>query len=176
MKYFWAAIRHKWYVLLASFKVDLPLWRALVHDLSKFSWAELPHYDRQFFGDKGDPEGWARAWLHHYHRNDHHWEHWIIYSVHSDSPTREGNIVDNCLTMPEVCVLEMVADWMGASKTHTGSWDMTEWLEKSLPKMKLHPKTRCKVYLELTVQGYPQFCNGCPGWLSRWKKHPFEGE
>ena len=62
MKYFWATIRHKWYVLLASFKVDLPLWRALIHDLSKFSWAELHHYDRQFFGVCGDTLK-NRLWL-----------------------------------------------------------------------------------------------------------------
>ena len=176
MKYAWITIKHKWYVLLASFKVDLPLWRALVHDLSKFSWAELPHYERQICGDKDDPKGFATAWLHHYHHNDHHWEHWIVESAHSRSnPTRDGCIVDNCLEMPGICVQEMVADWLGKEMYLTGSWDMTEWLEKSLPKMKLHPKTRCSVYLELELLGYPKFCDECPGWF-HWEIHPWEGE
>lgn len=143
MRYFWATIRHKWFVLLASFKTGLPLWRALIHDLSKFGPSELLHYDRQFFGDKGDPAGFARAWLHHYHHNDHHWEHWIVESIHSHAdPTRDGCIVDNCLPMPKICVLEMVTDWTGASRAYTGSWDMDEWLDKSLVQMKLHPNTR----------------------------------
>ena len=143
MKYFWATIRHKWFVLLASFKTGLPLWRALIHDLSKFTRAELPHYDRQFFGSKGDSEGFARAWLHHYHRNDHHWEAWIVHSIHSRScPDRDDIIVDNCLPMPRICVIEMITDWMGASKAYTGSWDMAEWLGLNLRRMHLHPRTR----------------------------------
>lgn len=158
MKYFWATIKHKWCVFLASFKTGLPLWRALIHDLSKFTRSELRHYDRQFFGDKGDLRGFAVAWLHHYHCNDHHWEHWIVESIHShSSPTRDGCIVDNCLAMPQVCVKEMITDWLGASKAYTGTWGMSEWLERSLPKMRLHPDTRDSVYHELYLLGYDEF-------------------
>lgn len=77
MSYFWATIRHKWFVLLASYKIGLPFWRAIVHDLSKFTKAELPHYNRQFFGDKGDELGFAHAWLHHQNKNPHHWGHYL---------------------------------------------------------------------------------------------------
>ena len=143
MKYFWIVIKHKWYVLLAGLRLKLPLWRALTHDLSKFTRAELPHYNRQFCGDKGDPEGFARAWLHHYHRNDHHWEAWIVESIQSHTdPTRDSCIVDNCLQMPLVCVMEMFADWLGASKAYTGSWDMDEWFDSHIEEMRFHPKTR----------------------------------
>lgn len=145
MKYFWATIRHKWFVFLASFKVGLPLWRAIIHDLSKFTFAELPHYDRQFFGDKSDPAGFAKAWLHHYHHNNHHWEHWIIESIHSSSPTRDGCIENNCLAMPDVCIREMIADWLGASMAYTNSWNMHEWLDKNLSKMQLHSDTKRKI-------------------------------
>lgn len=156
MKYFWLTVKHKWYVFLASFKIGLPLWRVLVHDLSKFTPAELPHYNRQFCGPKDDPQGFAVAWLHHYHRNDHHWEHWIVHSIHShSSPTRDGGIiVDNCLEMPDDTVREMIADWMGASKAYTGSWDMESWLSKNLPKMKLHPITSAQVGTYLIYLGY----------------------
>lgn len=146
MRYFWATIRHKWFVLVASFKTGLPLWRALVHDLSKFTRAELPHYNRQFFGDKGDPEGFASAWLHHQNCNPHHWEYWITRSDHSHGGSKaEGG----CLPMPLIYVREMVADWMGASKAYTGSWDMAEWLDKNLDKMRLHSATRRLVHEEL---------------------------
>lgn len=142
MKYFWMTLKHKWFVLLASFKVDLPLWRAIVHDLSKFTLAELLHYDRWFFGGKTNPVGFARAWLYHQNRNPHHWEYWIVRTDHTNG---KSGVVDGCLKMPDVYVREMIADWMGASKAHTGSWDMTEWLEKNLPKVRLHPATRARV-------------------------------
>lgn len=45
------------------------------------------------------------------------------------------------MPMPERYVREMVADWMGASRAYTGSWDMVDWLEKNLPRMDLHPVT-----------------------------------
>jgi hypothetical protein len=43
--------------------------------------------------------------------------------------------------MPEIYVREMVADWWGASRAYTGSWDMSDWLTKNLPRIekKLHP-------------------------------------
>ena len=161
-RYFLITIRHKWFILLASFQVDLPLWRAVVHDLSKFTLAELPHYDRQFFGDKGDPAGFAQAWLHHQNKNPHHWEYWITRSDHSHGGS---GAVDGCLPMPRVFVTEMIADWMGASKAYTGEWDMTDWLGKSLIKIKVHPDTEADVDASLLTLGYKiirdKFANSC---------------
>lgn len=161
MQYLLKTIEHKWYVLWASIRVGLPLWRALVHDLSKFAGAELPHYDRQFFGVRDDPEGFARAWLHHQNCNDHHWEYWITRSDHSHGGS---GAVDGCLPMPEECVTEMVADWLGASKAYTGSWDMADWLAHNLEKMRLHPETRQLVRQEIAALGYDMsyFQNGLP--------------
>jgi len=151
MHYFWATIRHKWFVFLASFKVGLPFWRVLTHDLSKFGRSELHQYNRQFFGDKGDAPGFAVAWLHHQNLNPHHWEYWITRSDHSHG---ESKAVNGCLPMPEIYVKEMIADWMGASKTYTGSWDMTEWLTRNLDMMQLHPNTRQEVEQQLARLGY----------------------
>jgi len=142
MKYFWVTLKHKWFILLAARKVGLPLWRAIVHDLSKFTRVELPHYDRQFFGDKDDPAGFAAAWLHHQNHNPHHWEYWITRSDHSHGAS---GAVDGCLPMPKTDVCEMIADWMAASRAYTGSWDMTKWLSKNLNKIQLHPETRKQV-------------------------------
>jgi len=45
------------------------------------------------------------------------------------------------LEMPEEYALEMIADWMGASKTYTGSWDLTAWLKTNMPRISVHSKT-----------------------------------
>ena len=52
MKYFWLTIKHKWFVFLAGLKIGAPLWRLITHDMSKLSWREFKHYQRQFYGDK----------------------------------------------------------------------------------------------------------------------------
>lgn len=83
MNYFWLTIKHKWFVFLAGLKTGVPLWRLIIHDWSKFTPSELPHYQRQFFGDKDDPLGFAAAWLHHQNHNPHHWEYWLPRSGHA---------------------------------------------------------------------------------------------
>jgi hypothetical protein len=138
-------------VFWASLSLGLSLWRAIKHDSSKFTRAELPHYQRQFYGDKGDPEGFAVAWLHHQNHNDHHWEYWITRSDHSHG---RNSAADGCLPMPQECVREMIADWLGASRTYTNSWDVTDWLKKNLAKMRLHPRTYELIHLELNRLGY----------------------
>lgn len=141
LEYAWLTLKHKWFVFLACRRVGVSLWQALVHDLSKFTPAELPAYGRQFFGDKGDPDGFASAWLHHQNVNPHHWEYWIPRSGHS-----KGEDGPAPLPMPEKYVREMVADWMGASRAYTGSWEMHDWLYKNMPKMRLHQKTKCRIF------------------------------
>ena len=158
MRYFWATLKHKWFVFLASFKVGLPLWMAIVHDLSKFSRAELPHYDRQFFGDKGDPQGFARAWLHHQNCNPHHWEYWITRSDHSKGASQAEN---GCLPMPEIYVREMVADWLGASKAYQGHWNLSVWVNENGPKIKLHSETENSIHDILVGLGY-FLTDNCP--------------
>ena len=161
MRYFWATIRHKWLVFLAGLRTGLPLWRSLIHDLSKFTRAELSQYDRQFFGDQGDPEGFALAWLHHQNCNSHHWEYYVTRSDHSHGGS---GAVDGCLPMPAVDVIEMVTDWMGASRAYTGSWAMGTWLEENLPRMRMHPDTRRLVYQLLFRLGYCDECYFAGGW------------
>lgn len=110
------------------------------HDSSKWSSEEFPAYAMYFYG--GDKpkyaEEFAKAWLHHIHHNPHHWEHWIFPQ---EFTLPNSNTVDNCLEMPHDYILEMVADWQGASFCQTGSWDITDWLQKQYPRLRLHPKT-----------------------------------
>jgi len=152
MKYFFATLKHKWYVLLAGLKVGgIGLWRLFIHDWSKFTRAELLQYNRQFFGGGGDPIGFAHTWHHHIVNNPHHWNHWVVCG---DYWTKEKGAVNGALEMPEVYVREMVADWMGASRAYTGSWDMESWLLKNLPNIVLHPDSRDKLFEVLKEQGY----------------------
>jgi hypothetical protein len=142
LQYAWLTVKHKLFVYVAGRSLGLGRWQLLIHDLSKFSLAELPAYGRAFFGDKGDPEGFARAWLHHQNFNPHHWEYWMPRSGHvKDDPAMK---LPPPLEMPEKYAREMVADWLGASRGYTGSWNMTDWLDKNLPRIEenLHPKTR----------------------------------
>lgn len=121
------------------------------HDTSKFCLEELPYYVRQFKGDKADPDGFARAWLHHIHWNEHHWQHWLF----PDGFTPKGSQVEKgALAMPGEYALEMVADWMGASKAYTGSFDMMDWLHKNMPKIRVHSQTAAHLRGILDGLGY----------------------
>lgn len=144
LRYAWLTARHKYFVFRAGLRTGAPIWRLIVHDWSKFSPAELPHYGRAFFGDKSDPEGMARAWAHHQNTNDHHWEWWIPRTGHNRNDGASGD--NQPLPMPEPVVREMIADWLGASRAYDGEWPRRraawDWLQKSYPhKMRLHPRT-----------------------------------
>lgn len=136
---------HKWYVFLAGLQVGVPLWRLIIHDLSKFSPTELMGYSRYHFGGDKRVKVWSKAWLHHLHHNDHHHEHWILsWNGNKSFYDGHGESIANYVTalrMSEACVREMVADMMGASKQRTGTWDITAWLNEHGPDMNLHPET-----------------------------------
>lgn len=138
MKYLWATIKHKWFVFLAGLKTGAPIWRLIIHDWSKFLPSELPHYNRQFFGDGDDPEGFIITWCKHQNRHPHHWEYWI-------PRTGFGEFSGNSpRPMPEWAVREMVADWMGASRSYEGFWphyDNWKWFNDNKNKIRLHYKT-----------------------------------
>lgn len=137
-KYLWLTLRHKWFVFIAGLRTKAPLWRLVIHDWSKFTLAEAPHYGRQFFGSKDDPLGFSYAWLHHQRCNPHHWEYWTPITGHC----RGGYPDLKPLPMPEWAVREMVADWLGASRAYEGRWPQSltswPWLDANLEKIKDH--------------------------------------
>jgi hypothetical protein len=142
-RYLWLTVKHKAFVAYAGLRwAGASPWLLLIHDWSKFTLSEAPHYGRQFFGDKGDPEGFAAAWLHHQNHNPHHWEYWIPRTGHNRGPSG-----DNApLPMPERYVREMVADWLGASRAYAGSYPPSlqewPWFQGNAHKVRLHPETR----------------------------------
>ena len=127
-----------------------------IHDDSKWTDAEFTGYAHYFHGER-TPEvidNFAYAWLHHIHYNPHHWNHWVF----SDGYTPKGSTVQNgVVQMPDNYALEMIADWMGASKAYTGSFDMTSWLTDNMPRIRLHSKTAIYVWKVLAELGYTEW-------------------
>jgi hypothetical protein len=136
LRYAGYVLRHKWFVFRAGLKTKAPLWRLVIHDWSKLTPAEWTPYVRMFYTDDGDPEAFDRAWLHHQHRNPHHWQAWLLRE--DDGPTK-------ILPMPDDLVREMVADWMGAGRAITGRWEVANWYAVNRHNIALHPDTEAFV-------------------------------
>lgn len=138
-------MRHKYFVLVAGLRTKAPLWRLLIHDWSKFMPCEWLPYSTYFFGNRteGSKDDFKRAWLHHQHRNPHHWQHWVL---------RNDDGSTTALRMPSHFVQEMVADWAGAGRGITGHWEVEQWYEDNKSKMDLHPWTRFAVEMLLMTR------------------------
>jgi hypothetical protein len=143
-------VRHKWFVARACLKMGVPLWRAIVHDWTKFTPSEWGPYVHQFFNPDGSrrtvrdksgaydpnqqPDAFKFAWLHH-QRNKHHWQAWVSIGDF-------GNIT--ALPMPETYIREMVADWIGAGQAISGETSPVPWYEANKEKKVLHLQTRLR--------------------------------
>lgn len=126
-----AHIRH---VQEAGRLIGVPEPQLLVHDQSKFSRKEFVAAANHHYGE-GDPDGYAYAWLHHIHANEHHWQHW----VYPEGFSPRGSLAENgAVPMPFRFVQEMVADFMGSERAYQGTWDISDWLVKKAPRMRLH--------------------------------------
>lgn len=146
-KYFITLLDHIKYVIEAGQMIGIHKDNLKNHDKSKFSEEEFFAYAQFFQGTTKNKEEFDKAWLHHIHYNPHHWQYWMIPA---------GQVLE----MPEYCIREMVADWLGASKAYTGSWNMTEWLEKNLSKIVLHPKSFSYLWECLSILGYTKYTDG----------------
>jgi hypothetical protein len=153
-------LRHKWYVFKAGVKLGgIPIWRLIIHDWSKFLPKEFIRYARFFHGNYQTDEEWKRvahffdyAWLNHQNTNPHHEGYWIIRTSNNDRI--------KILEMPKTYVREMVADWLGSSYAYTGSWDMTDWLNKNLGHRAkiMHGNTVLEIMHILSVElGYKEY-------------------
>lgn len=112
-------MRHKWYVFKECVGCGIP-WQGIIHDVSKFSFAEFASSARYFQGNRSPIEaekecnGYSKAWLHHKGRNKHHWEYWTDFDDN-------GNVIAN--KIPYKYVVEMICDWIGAGK----AYDKCDW-------------------------------------------------
>ena len=136
LKYFLYIIKHKWYVMIECFKIGL-IWRGIVHDISKFLISEFIPYAFYFYGSYEDKKKWKNkfniAWNKHQKRNKHHYQYWIL--INDDSTIIPQEI-------PEKYIIEMICDWIGASKAITGKDNTKEWYKKEKDTKILHEKTR----------------------------------
>lgn len=156
IKYILTVLKHKWFVFLACRKIGhIPLWRAIIHDWSKFTSSEYKPYRDKVLnnGETKNVREYGYAWLHHQNHNPHHWEYWKFF-WQGDPHFYDGLIKNDCFPMPETYIWEMIADWMGSSKLYTQSWDITDWVPENLSKMQFHPETKDKVIKFLDSLGY----------------------
>ena len=132
-------LKEKWFIELLSLSdnphtndpVEQFKYNLWIHDLSKFSIQEAYGYAvHDFKNPKPTQLLFLRAWHHHKMQNAHHPEYWL-------SVERNGTTTP--LPMPSIYVGEMIADWIGASKSY--GTDFKEWLPKNLPQFLWHPYT-----------------------------------
>lgn len=126
LQYLWSTIKHKAYVFYAGVFIvgKIPIWRLLVHDLSKFNPVEFINYAYYYKITKESKGHFLSAWMHHQKNNKHHPEYWTTVGIFDWS--------NGSVNMPETYVREWVADLLGASMEYTGSWDMDDWLKENI--------------------------------------------
>lgn len=111
------------------------------HDHSKDTIAEYEAYDNYFYGGNRSyqvVQEFRKAWLHHIHRNPHHWQHWVLIN---DDP-KEGDII---LDMDHVYIVEMICDWWAFSWAKGNLYEIFNWYDEHKDYMKLSNKTRMSV-------------------------------
>jgi hypothetical protein len=120
----------------------------LIHDLSKFSDYESFGYTQHNFKDPQPDQAFEYAWHHHKMNNPHHPEHWL-------NPNRSGEL--EVLPMPNIYILEMIADWIGAGRTYGST--LEQWLPGNFKKFKFHPLTHETVVRILHIILGEEKCN-----------------
>jgi len=154
-KYIWYLLKHRTFVSLYCFRRGL-IWRGLKHDISKFNPKEFIPYANYFFADDAPVRGkngyyaptlatdvkFKKAWTHHFHHNDHHWQHYII--------PKDGDLGGfDILSMPENAIKEMICDWWGAGKAQKSSLNIKEWYKVNKDKLILDILSRAIVEVVL---------------------------
>lgn len=151
-KCFYYILRHKFYVFKAGKVCEVSLWRRLKHDWSKFSPREFFPYAEFFYGKQTYrrpgmtgkqsieaplkvAENFDRALLGHLHRNDHHFEHWLML--------QDGKLVAKA--MPEQAWRELCADYLAMEFTLNGNWDAISWYSKNVGNMVIHHETQHRI-------------------------------
>lgn len=143
--YLWYVARHKWFVLVAGWRLGIWPWRLLWHDLSKLRLSELVPYAREFYDERGratkrHTEEFDVAVGLHVRRNPHHWGYWC--SVAGGSLEYPDVRVH---PMPDRYLWEMVADWYAAARAKKGRWAAWDWFQKRRGDMIFHEDTAVRL-------------------------------
>ena len=108
------------------------------HDKSKYDEEEYPAYDRYFYGGNKSfqvMQDFNKAWLHHIHKNPHHWQHWVL--INDDE--KDGTVA---IAMPYCYIIEMVCDWWSFSWKTGKLEEIFNWYEQHKDRMILEEQTR----------------------------------
>ena len=114
------------------------------HDSSKRDEAEYLAYDLYFYSKGGKTskvikEAFDIAWLHHIHKNPHHWQYWVLLED-------EGGVSSpKALPMPYPYILEMICDWWAFSWKSGNLYEIFDWYKDHEKKMLLEKSTKQKV-------------------------------
>lgn len=140
LKYLWAVLRHKWYVMLECFKLGL-IWRGIIHDWTKFLPDEFIPYARFFYGQVGQPKSvppdsidpieaaFILAWNKHQKRHDHHWQFWLLTE---DNPEHLWTIGSYDQTKPDVIQHPIYGDFWLDRAYYGEEYRRLSYLEKAL--------------------------------------------
>ena len=144
-KHFITITHHKWVVMKGCFRVGLYK-QGLLHDMSKYSWAEFKTGVQYYQGNRSpnaaekEEKGYSSAWLHHKGRNKHHFEYWMDVAMKKDNWKVIG------VKMPLNYLIEMVMDRIAACKIYQGknyTDDMPyAYFERSKEYITMHPETK----------------------------------
>ena len=144
-KHFITITHHKWVVMKGCFRVGLYK-QGLLHDMSKYSWAEFKTGVQYYQGNRSpnaaekEEKGYSSAWLHHKGRNKHHFEYWMDVAMKKDNWKVIG------VKMPVKYLVEMVMDRIAACKIYQGknyTDDMPyAYFERSKEYITMHPETK----------------------------------
>lgn len=135
MHYFCYLIRHKALILVLAPRWHVPLWQALIHDLSRFLPTEFIPSARHFaiYGytwRRGDDPPYDRARDLHERRNPHHAPYW------------QGK------PMPPRYIHEMLCDWDAAGQVK--GKPIGPWYAANRNRLGLHPETL--VYIDKVLK------------------------
>lgn len=111
------------------------------HDESKNTMEEYDAYDAYFYGGNRSYKvvnDFNLAWLHHIHKNKHHWQHWVLVN---DDPDK-GTIA---LDMDDDSIIEMICDWWSFSWKQDKLDEIFNWYDEHKAYMILSDATRTKV-------------------------------
>ena len=125
-------------ILRTENPIDLQNQICVDHDRSKNTIAEYDAYDQYFYGKNKSYEvvnNFNHAWLHHIHRNPHHWQYWVLIN---DDPG-EGMVV---LDMSYCYIIEMLCDWWAFSWKKENLHEIFNWYDAHKDYMKLSKNTR----------------------------------
>lgn len=144
VRHFITITRHRHMVLRYCFKCGLYK-QGLLHDLSKYSFAEfIPSVKNYAYGkyspnaNEREKLGYSTAWLHHKGRNKHHCEYWFDY-----------NKEKNCyypVQMPNKYLVESICDRIAASKNYNRKnftpQMVLDYFQKEEDRIIMHPLTK----------------------------------